>query len=86
MVGGSFGQWWSVVGYFLGKWSVVSGAWSVVGGGCHCGRWFCTSPFCKLQEQFPRVWDNFAPPRKFKHHVLPLGEEFVLKSDEDLFL
>ena len=33
MVGGSFGQ-LSVVGYFLGKWSVVGRAWSVVG-----GRW-----------------------------------------------
>ena len=48
MVGGFSDRWswflWSVVGYFLGKWSVVPGWWSVVGvtvvgGRCHCGRW-----------------------------------------------
>ena len=64
------GQWffWSVVGYFLGKWSVVSGAWSVVGGRCHCGRWsvvggwwLCTTPTfascsygCKILTTIPR--------------------------------
>ena len=29
----------SVVGGFSDRWSMVGGAWSVVGGRCHCGRW-----------------------------------------------
>ena len=35
------GRWflWSVVGYFLGKWSVVGDAWSVVGVTVVGGRW-----------------------------------------------
>ena len=35
------GRWflWSVVCYFLGKWSVVGGAWSVVGVTVVSGRW-----------------------------------------------
>ena len=28
-----------MVGYFLGKWSVVPGRWCLVGGRCHSGRW-----------------------------------------------
>ena len=45
------GRWfpWSVVGYFLGKWSVVGGAWSVVVSlWAVAGRWFCTTPLRNL--------------------------------------
>ena len=41
MVGGfsGFSDRWSVVGYFLGKWSVVHGRWSVVGVTVVGGLW-----------------------------------------------
>ena len=35
--------------------------------------------FCKLKEQFLRVWENFAHPREFDHHFLPRGRELDKK-------
>ena len=55
------GRWflWSVVGYFLGKWSVVGGRWclvvvgvTVVGGlWLVGGQGFCTTPFLRGKEK-----------------------------------
>ena len=36
--------------------------------------------FCKLDEQFLRVWESFAQPREFDHHFCPGAGELDKKN------